>query len=173
MIALAVTWLRENVYASVLLLLARLYIGWNWLQAGWHKITQEGGFHADNFLQKAVENPVKSSDELVYPIYHAFLQHFALPNAELFNLLVSWGEVLVGLGLILGCLTTAAGFFGMMMNFAFMFAGTVSTNPWMILFTLFIVFSGRNAGAIGIDRYLLPLMKNRFTKSKSNGSLGF
>lgn len=167
-----VQWLRENVYASLLLLLARVYIGYSWLEAGWHKLTSEGGFHADKFLQKAIEQPVKSADELVYPIYHAFLENIAAPNAGLFSLMVSWGEVLVGLGLILGCLTTAAGFFGMVMNFAFLFAGTVSTNPWMILIGMFVVFSGRNAGAIGLDRYVLPFLKNGYGSSKTSAKTG-
>ncbi|WP_241254737.1 DoxX family protein [Brevibacillus sp. SYP-B805] len=159
-----VNWLRNNGYASVLLLLARLYIGWEWLTAGWEKLTGAKGFSAAKFLQNAVAHPVTSHNEVVYPTYTAFLQSFALPHVELFNFLIPWGEFLVGLGLILGCLTTAAGFFGVMMNFAFLLAGTVSSNPRMILFGVFLLVGGRNTGAIGLDRYLFPLFDRWFHK---------
>jgi thiosulfate dehydrogenase [quinone] large subunit len=160
-----VEWLRNHVYASVLLLVARLYIGWEWLTAGWGKVTN--GFSAEKFLQKAVANPVTSHNEAVYPTYNAFLEHVALPNADLFSFMVAWGELLVGLGLILGCLTTAAGFFGVMMNFAFLFAGTVSSNPWMILIGFFLLIGGRNTGMLGVDRFLYPLYDRIFHRNQS------
>lgn len=147
-----VEWLRKNVYASAVLLFARLYLGWEWMSAGWHKITD--GFSAAKFLEKAVTTPVVSQDEIIYPTYTAFLKSFALPNIDLINFMIPYGEFLVGLGLILGCLTTAASFFGIMMNFAFLFAGTVSSNPWMILITVFVLVAGRNAGYFGLDRFL-------------------
>lgn len=164
-----VEWLRNNVVASVLLLVARLYIGWSWLSSGWGKLTGEG-FSAEKMLTNAVAKPVTSHDEIVYPLYTAFLKNFALPNIELFNTIVPIGEFLVGLGLILGCLTIAAGFFGMTMNFAFMLAGTVSSNPWMILITIFIVIAGRNAGNLGLDRFLNPFY-DRLFKRDGSGSL--
>ncbi|HZG16662.1 MAG TPA: DoxX family protein [Candidatus Bathyarchaeia archaeon] len=159
-----VEWLRKNVFASVLLLFARLYLGWEWMSAGWGKITGEG-FSAGKFLEKAVANPVVSHDEIIYPTYTAFLKSFALPNVDLINFMIPYGEFLVGLGLILGCLTTAAGFFGVVMNFAFLYAGTVSSNPWMIMLTLFILISGRNAGYFGLDRYLYPYYDRMFHRT--------
>jgi len=159
-----VKWLRKNVFASVLLLFARLYLGWEWMSAGWGKITGEG-FNAVKFLEKAVTNPVVSHDEIIYPTYTAFLKSFALPNVDLINFMIPYGEFLVGLGLILGCLTTAAGFFGVVMNFAFLYAGTVSSNPWMIMLTLFILIGGRNAGYFGLDRYLYPFYDRMFHRT--------
>ena len=159
-----VEWLRNNVYASVVLLFARLYLGWEWLSSGWGKITGEG-FSAAKFLEKAVTTPVVSKEEIIYPTYTAFLKNFALPNVDLFNSLIPYGEFLVGLGLILGALTTAAGFFGMVMNFAFLFAGTVSVNPWLILFTVFIMVAGRNAGYFGLDRFLYPYYDRIFRRT--------
>src|SRR5690606_5336793 len=119
------------VYAAGILTLLRIYVGWLWLDAGFHKIT--GGFDAGGFLKGAIANPVldKATGEAVYPTYLAFVEHFALPNIKLINVLIPWGELLIGLGLILGTLTTAAAFFGLVLNFMFMFAGTISTNPWM------------------------------------------
>ncbi|MEH7347070.1 DoxX family membrane protein [Bacillus sp. JJ1532] len=159
-----VNWLRENQLSSGLLTIIRLYLGYSWLKAGYIKVA--GGFDASGYLQGAIakatgENPT------VQGWWASFLEGFALPNAGLFSFLVAWGELLVGLGLFLGCLTTAAAFFGIIMNFAFIFSGTISTNPQMILLTIFILVAGYNAGKIGIDRFIIPYIKLK-TKRKDN-----
>ena len=150
---------RENVYAAAALLLLRLYVGWAWFDAGLHKIT--GGFDATGFLKGAIGGPVadKATGAAVYPTYVAFLENFALPNAKLINFLIPWGELLIGIGLILGTLTTAAAFFGLMLNFMFLFAGTVSTNPLLTILGVLILVAGANAGAFGFDRYLMPALR--------------
>ncbi|WP_026673575.1 DoxX family membrane protein [Alkalihalobacterium bogoriense] len=158
--------LRENKYAAIILFFIRVYLGWTWLTIGWGKVT--GDFNAAGYLQGAAANPVMQGEAVVYPTYVAFLQNFAIPNAELFSFMVAWGELLVGLGLLLGILTTPAAFFGVMMNFAFMFAGTVSTNPWMILLSMFILAAGANAGRLGGDRYVMPYIKERVKAIREN-----
>lgn len=159
-------WLRENFIASFLLLVVRVYLGWKWLDAGWHKIT--GGFDSSGFLKNAIAKPVADSKtkELLYPNFVSFIDHFALPNAKIFNVLIPWGEFLVGLGLILGVLTTTAAFFGILMNFMFMFAGTVSSNPWLILFGFIVILGSANAGRLGGDRYVLPYLRKLFKLDK-------
>jgi thiosulfate dehydrogenase [quinone] large subunit len=74
----------------------------------------------------------------------------------------------IGLGLILGALTTAAVFFGMLMNFTFMLAGTVSSNPWLILLSIFIIAAGANAGKFGVDYYVLPYIHQWFNKLRKH-----
>src|SRR5690554_7632469 len=106
--------LRNNKVAAGILTFLRVYLGWQWLTAGWGKVT--GGFDAGGFLTGVVNNETVMA---TYPTYHAFIENFALPNAGVFSFMVAWGEVLIGLGLLLGVLTTAAAFFGIMMNFAF------------------------------------------------------
>lgn len=161
--------LRENNIVAGILTVIRIYLGWHWLTAGWGKIT--GGFDAGGFLAGAVANPVAKGEALVYPTYVKFLESFAVPNAELFNFLIPWGEFLVGLGLILGCLTTYAAFFAMVMNFSFLFAGTVSSNPFDIMLAIFIAVSGYNAGKFGLDRYVTPYLSKLFNKGKDKGQI--
>ncbi|RHW43266.1 DoxX family protein [Neobacillus notoginsengisoli] len=159
------SFLRKNDVAAVLLTILRFYLGYAWLTAGYHKIT--GGFDAAGFLKGAAANPVSGPDGIVYGWYVEFLNAFAIPNVELFNVLIPWGEFLVGLGLILGCLTTAAMFFGMIMNFSFMLAGTVSHNPTDVLMGFIILVAGANAGKYGLDRYVIPFInKTLFKKEK-------
>ncbi|WP_332696805.1 DoxX family protein [Halalkalibacter lacteus] len=105
---------------------------------------------------------------LKYPNYVAFLENVAIPNADVFSVIVAWGEVLVGLGLIVGVFTSAAAFFGVVMNMSFMFAKTVSSNPWMGMISMFILAAGANAGRYGGDRWVLPYVKNLVFKNRNN-----
>ncbi|MBL1269034.1 MAG: DoxX family protein [Halomonas sp.] len=150
---------RHNKYMAVVWLLLRLYLGITWLTLGIGKIT--GGFNAEGFLSNAVANPVMREGSAVYPNYVAFLEHFALPYADVINVIIPLGEVLIGLGLVAGVLTSFAAFFAIVMNMSFLMAGTVSTNPWMIALTFFLLVAGANAGRLGGDRWVLPYIKEK------------
>ncbi|RXJ01658.1 DoxX family protein [Anaerobacillus alkaliphilus] len=162
---MVMNFLRNHKVAAGILTFLRVYLGWKWLTGGWGKITGEP-FSAAGYLNNAVANPVVSHGEVVYPNYVSFLEKFAIPSADIFSFMVAWGEFLVGLGLILGVLTTYAAFFGVVMNFSFMFAGTISTNPWMILIAFFILAAGYNAGRFGGDRWVMPYLKGLIFKNK-------
>ncbi|MBM7600780.1 thiosulfate dehydrogenase [quinone] large subunit [Virgibacillus halotolerans] len=154
--------IRNNkVFAGVLAFL-RIYIGYQWMTAGWGKITG-GGFDAAGFLQGAIAS-ASGENPAVQGWWATFLETVALPNADLFTFLVMWGELLVGVALILGIFTNFAALMGITMNFAFLFSGTVSTNAQMVLITVFLIIAGYNAGRYGLDRWVLPFLKNRITK---------
>lgn len=157
-------WFRENVYAAVAITLLRLYVGWQWMHHGWDKLT--GGFDATGFLKNAVANPVAdhATNAVLFPNYTYFIQHFALPNAKLINFMIPLGEFLIGVGLIVGGLTLTAAFFGMMLNFLFLFAGTVSVNPWLLVLGVVIFTAGANAGRFGLDGYVMPLLHKAWDK---------
>lgn len=161
-----VNFLRENKIAAGIFAALRIYLGYAWMTAGFHKIT--GGFDASGFLKGAVANPVAGPDGIVYGGWVSFLESFAIPNAELFNFMIPWGEFLVGLGLILGCLTTAAAFFGVVMNFSFMLSGTVSHNPTDVIMGFLIMVAGFNAGRFGLDYYVMPFLRKLVNKGKED-----
>ncbi|WP_284646324.1 hypothetical protein [Paenibacillus silviterrae] len=56
--------------------------------------------------------------------------------------------------------------------FMFMFAGTVSTNPWLILIGGIVFMAGTNAGRFGLDYYLMPMLRKLFTPHKKDGATG-
>lgn len=149
--------IRNNKYAAGILTVIRVYIGYTWLTAGLGKVT--GGFDASGFIQGAIANS-GGENPTVQAWWGNFLEVFALPNVEMFNFMVQWGEVLVGLGLIVGLFTNFAALMGMTMNFSFLFSGTVSTNAQMVALTIFLVIAGANAGRYGLDRWATPLIKN-------------
>ncbi len=93
--------------------------------------------------------------------YAELIRHVFLPNPELFSYLVAFGEVLVGAALILGILTRFSAAMALVMSFAYLFAGTSGDNPLMVLLGLPMVLAGVTAGYYGIDRYLLPFLRER------------
>jgi uncharacterized membrane protein YphA (DoxX/SURF4 family) len=162
--------LRENKISAAILTIIRLYLGYSWFTAGLGKLTG-GGFDASGFLGNAVKNPVKGPDgNMVYSWYVNFLESFALPNIDVFNFIVPCGETLIGLGLMLGCLTTAAMFFGLVMNFSFFLAGTVSHNPTDIFLGFIILTAGYNAGRYGLDRWVVPFINKTVGKNKAKAT---
>ena len=44
------------------------------------------------------------------------------------------------------------------MNTAFLFAGSLSSNPLLLLLEILIVWAWRAAGWLGVDRVLLPFL---------------
>ncbi|MGF9853566.1 DoxX family membrane protein [Bacillus paramobilis] len=154
-----INFLRTDKRATFLLLFLRLYIGYTWLSAGIGKLTGQS-FDASGFLKGAIAQ-ASGDHPAVQGWWADFLQHFALPNAELFSFLVQWGEILVGLGLILGGLTKTAAFFGIIMNLSFLLSGTIATNPNLIILTIIILISGYNAGRIGLDGYVFPKLLHK------------
>jgi len=149
--------LRKNNIVAGILAIIRIYLGYEFIHAGLEKVTS-GGFDASGFLKGAIASST-GEHPAVQGWWAAFLEHVALPNADLFTFLVQWGEVLVGIALILGLLTNFAILMGMVMNFSFLFSGTVSTNGQMILLAFFIVVAGANAGKFGLDRYAMPFLR--------------
>ncbi len=139
----------------------RIWVGWQWLGAGWGKFQNPAWIGADAGASIAgYFNGVVAKAAGAHPSvsgwYASFIQNFALPNATFFSYLITFGEIAVGLGLILGAFTGIAAFFGAFMNLNFLFAGSVSSNPLMLVCTLFLILAWRNAGRVGLDRWLLP-----------------
>ncbi|MEX2414641.1 MAG: DoxX family protein [Paenibacillaceae bacterium] len=154
-----IKFLKENVYAAVALTLIRIYVGWEWLHAGWGKLTADDAFDAKGFLMGAVGKST-GDHPAVQQWWATFLDNVAIPSSGLFSFLVSWGEFLVGLGLILGCFTSFAALMGILMNTAFLLSGTTSTNTQLAILGILIVIGGYNAAKFGADRYVLPYLTN-------------
>lgn len=102
-----VKFLRTSKIASIILAIIRIYLGVLWTMAGWEKITGGASGAVKGLLTNAVKNPVTGpTGKVVYPWFNDMLSAI-LPHYKGMSLMVSWGEFLVGLGLIFGCLTTA------------------------------------------------------------------
>lgn len=156
--------LFDNTSSAWIWLLARLYLGWQWLQAGWHKVTDpawmNGGTALQGFWARAVAVPdPPAKPAITYGWYREFLT-FLLEGGHYtwFAKLIAVGEVLIGAALILGLLTGFAAFAGAFLNFNFMLAGTASTNPVLFTLAILLLMAWKVAGYWGVDRWLLPAL---------------
>ncbi len=173
----------DTRFMPIVWLIVRLYVGYEWLVAGLEKLTgrnfaigpsfgQSAGnpwvftSHSGVALQGFVKGALAQASgahPAVQGWYASFLQGFVLPNAGWFSYVITFGELLVALGLIFGVLTGIAAFFGVFMNLNFMLAGAVSINPVIGTFAIFLVMAWRVAGYYGVDRYLLPALGTPWT----------
>jgi thiosulfate dehydrogenase (quinone) large subunit len=177
-------WLSKALFASRASVpfwtIVRLYLGYLWLNAGWGKVTNpawvgpEAGGAIKGFLTNALT--LTAGDHPSVQGWYAWLiERVFLPNAIVMSHLVAFGEVLVGLALILGFLTGASAFMGGFLNAAFLFAGTVSTNPLMFVLATWLVLAWRVGGYWGLDYWVLPWLgapRGNWRKSKDNEPRG-
>jgi len=155
--------LFSNTRISWFWFVVRIYVGWAWLQAGWHKVGDDNwtgensGAALSGFVRGALSKTEGAHPD-VQAWYGWFLENVVLPNADMWALMVAYGETLIGLALIVGALTGIAAFFGLFMNLNFLLAGTVSTNPILFVLSIGLILAWRVAGFIGLDRYILPFL---------------
>lgn len=149
-------------------LVARLYLGYEWVMAGWDKfnnpawVGEKAGAGVSGFLNGALQKTGGLHPD-VSGWYAWFIENVALPHPVIFSYLVTFGEIAIGVGLIVGCITGIAAFFGAFLNFNFLFAGTVSINPEFIVLEILLMLAWRTAGWYGLDRFILPSLFKRRT----------
>ena len=144
--------------SAALWFVLRMNVGSEWLLAGIDKVqTGFNGAAITGFAQGALAKS-GGAHPAVQGWYAWFLQHVVIPNAGAWAVAITWGEFAVGLGLLVGALTGIAAGFGVLMNLNYLLAGTVSINPVIGTFGLFLVFAWRVAGQIGLDAWLLPAL---------------
>ncbi|PIR88162.1 MAG: hypothetical protein COU10_00605 [Candidatus Harrisonbacteria bacterium CG10_big_fil_rev_8_21_14_0_10_45_28] len=152
-------------------LLVRLYVGYEWLLAGWGKITSPAWIGSDagsaigGFVRGAIAKS-SGAHPAVQIWYARFLDNLVLPNTTLFSYVITFGELLIGIALILGLFTAIAAFFGAFMNLNFMLAGTTSINPILFTLTILIILARKPASKIGLDFYVLPHLYSQPNKPK-------
>jgi thiosulfate dehydrogenase [quinone] large subunit len=147
--------------SSSLWFVIRMYVGATWFLAGWEKVISPAWGSSGTAVTGFVSGALKltsGAHPAVQGWYAWFLQQVVTPNAGLFSFMITWGEVAVGLGLLLGLLTGIAAGFGVLMNMNFLLAGAVSINPVLGVLGLFLCLSWRVCGWIGIDSRLLPAL---------------
>ncbi len=153
--------LFNNRAAGLFWLPIRVFVGYAWLDAGLTKLSEaswtQGGSALLGYWNNAVAVPAQGHAPITYDWYRGFIQLLIDNQAQgWFALLITFGEIAVGLGLIFGMLTGIAAFFGALMNVSYLLAGSTSSNPVMFTFAIGLVLAWKVAGYYGVDRYLLP-----------------
>jgi len=152
--------LLNDRWAGLLWLPVRVWLGYQWILASEHKLIDpkwmQTGEALKGFWLNAVKIPQTGQPPIAFDWYRTFLQF--LLNAQAytwFAKLVSVGELLVGVALILGAFTGVAAFFGGLMNWNFMMAGSASTNPLLFVAAVGLILAWKVSGTIGADFFLL------------------
>jgi thiosulfate dehydrogenase (quinone) large subunit len=113
--------IQQGTLARAVLTLLRIYLGVILLVAGIPKHQSDFTPHLTGFLNEVAL--VKG-----HPFYQEFVRAVVLPHARIFAGLVSWGEVLLGIALVLGLCTRLAATAALLLTVNYMFAK--GNWPW-------------------------------------------
>jgi thiosulfate dehydrogenase [quinone] large subunit len=158
----------SSTWLAPLWLAARLYLGYQWLIAGSHKVWGENrwiavsgpdGLSLKSYWQNAIAIPQTGKPPIAYDWYRHFLT--LMLNHEWyrwFAWVIGLGEVAAGILLIVGAFAGLAALAGAFMNFNYLLAGSAATNPVLFVIALLILLGWKVAGWVGVDRWLLPAL---------------
>lgn len=141
-------------------LVLRVWLGWQWVEAAEHKIFDpkwvQTGEALKGYWLNAVSIPETGRPPISFDWYRAFIQSLLDAQAwTWFAPVVAYGELLIGIALILGAFTGIAAFFGGFMNWNFMMAGSASSNPMLFAIAVALILAWKVSGYIGLDYFLL------------------
>ena len=141
-------------------LVVRILIGLEWVNAASHKIGNpdwmQTGAALQGFWTKAVLIPETGKAAISYDWYRSFIQGMLDSGSYVwFAKLVAIGELAIGIALIIGAFVGIAAFFGALMNWNFMLAGSTSSNPVLLMGAIFLILAWKIAGYYGADYFLL------------------
>ncbi|GAB6180859.1 DoxX family membrane protein [Desulfotomaculum defluvii] len=151
---MVIDFMRQEKLAPLWTVL-RVWLGYQWLQAGLHKVSDpawmQGGAALKGFWGKAI-GPTSG---VKYGWYKSFLQSLMDAGAYTwFAKLIVFGEILVGIALILGAVTVVALLLSAFMNINFMLAGSASTNPVLYTVAIILLIAGPAAYRYGVDYFI-------------------
>jgi thiosulfate dehydrogenase [quinone] large subunit len=138
-------YLFSNTRAGLFWLPIRIFLGLSWFEAGFHKFQGpgwlDGGASLRGFWMGAVSIPDQGRPPISYDWYRDFINVLLNGHHEgWFAYVITFGEMAVGIGLIVGALTAA------------------SSNPVLFTGAVGLMLAWRVAGYYGVDRYLLPML---------------
>ena len=112
----AITKALKTNDSAIWLALVRIFVGYIWLNAAIEKI--EGG----QFVAGMGKTLAAFASKNPYGWEKDFLTNIAIPNATLFGTLSMYGELLVGVALLLGIFSQVGALAGLFMSLNFYFA---------------------------------------------------
>jgi thiosulfate dehydrogenase [quinone] large subunit len=139
----------------------RVYLGYAWLTSGMAKFQNPRWLDTGEALRDYWVNALRLDPRPVIATdwYRAFIQWMVDAEAYTwFAKVVLFGELAIGIALILGAFTGIAAFAGGFLNWNFVMAGTASTNALLFAIATWLVLAWKTAGWIGLDRWLLSWM---------------
>jgi thiosulfate dehydrogenase [quinone] large subunit len=142
----------QGILARAALVLLRMYLGVVFLLAALPKLEQDFTPGLIGFLQRVAL-------QKGHPFYQEFVREIVLPNAPVFATLVTWGELLAGLTLIVGLLTRLSAVVTLLLAMNYMFAKgnwfwTSSSNDAAFVAISLALLIGAAGRTLGLDAFL-------------------
>jgi thiosulfate dehydrogenase [quinone] large subunit len=168
--------LFEETRFAWLWAILRIYLGYQWLTAGLHKVENPAwvttGEALKAFWTNAIKVPAQGKPPITYDWYREFLRALLEGgHYTWFAKLVAYGELVMGILLILGLFTGFAAFAGAFANFNFMLAGTASTNPVLFIIAILLILAWKVAGLIGLDYWVLPMVGTPWRSNRNPATM--
>jgi thiosulfate dehydrogenase [quinone] large subunit len=165
--------LLGDVRFSVLWLVIRVWLGYQWIHAATGKLSNpawtQTGDALKGYWTNAVAIPETGRPPISFEWYRSFIQGMLDAEAYTwFAKLVAYGELLIGIALIIGAFVGIAAFFGAMMNWNFMMAGSASINPMLFVAALLLIVAWKTAGYLGLDYFLLNWLGTPWGRRKDS-----
>ncbi len=165
--------LFEDTRFAVVWLIARVLLGWVWLNSGIGKLSNpawmETGVALKGFLANAVAVSPTGKTPIAFDWYRGFIQGLLDSGSYVwFAKLVAVSETLIGAALIVGLFVGIAAFAGGFMNWSFVMAGTASTNGLLFAVSILLVLAWKTAGYYGLDRFVLPRLGTPWRTSRTD-----
>ncbi len=167
-------WLFRSKAASLIWLVARLWLGYEWLNAGYQKLWgsenavfwNHDGIAVKGYAAASVAASATGKGGASYGWWAAFLHNFVIPNAGWIAKFISIAEFLIGILLILGLFTGLTAVGAVILNLVYMLSGTAGVNPVYAFVGVFLILAWRNAGYLGLDHFVLPWLRHLFHRSQ-------
>src|SRR5258708_405219 len=156
------SFLFDDTRLAVVWLVVRVLIGYSWVDASLHKLSDPGWMVTGDALKGFWSNIVKipaapAKPAITFDWYRSFIQFMLDSGAYTwFAKVVAIGEFTVGVCLIIGAFVGVAAFVGATMNWTFIMAGSASSNGLLFAAAVLLILAWKVAGYYGVDRFLLP-----------------
>ncbi len=139
----------------------RLYAGYVWISSSLNKIFDPRWVQTGDALRDFWQNAIRTQPRPMIEVgwYRDLIQMLLDAQAYTwFGKVIAYGELVIGVLLILGALTGVAALAGAFLNWNYVMAGSASLNGLLLLIELILILCWKTAGWIGVDRWFLTYL---------------
>lgn len=156
--------------SALFLLVARVYVGWIWLNVGWGLI-QSASWMGDGTALRQPLLRTRVGEEWITAGqgWRSDIAVFLVDSRAIdwIARLTAIGLTMAGIALILGLASGLAAVAGLILAGNAMMAGSVAIDPVVVGLALVLLVRSQIAGDIGLDRWVRPMTRrvwNRLTQ---------
>lgn len=142
----------------------RIFLGYKWLISGYSKI-QDGWLSSPDFLVSgATSSPIGPN---AVGWYETFMETVVMQYPMIFQPIIVFTEIAIGISLFFGLFSVLGALASIFMNINFFLSGT--GNMWYFMSSFPCLAS--SGQSLGLDYYVLPLLKKLIWKKPKNKEL--